>query len=89
LKLIRFIEILCLSFILLVCSIKAKNGRIRDYDIEIGNYKTGSKNQITDVKGVRVGHYTFIEGVDIRTGVTAILPHGANIFQYSHKAHKE
>jgi L-aminopeptidase/D-esterase-like protein len=29
-------------------------------------------NAITDVAGVRVGHFTPIEGDDIRTGVTAI-----------------
>ena len=35
---------------------------------------------ITDVAGVKVGHTTIIEGSDIRTGVTAILPHDGNIF---------
>jgi D-aminopeptidase len=36
---------------------------------------------ITDVAGVKVGHVTLIEGDDIRTGVTAILPHDGNLFQ--------
>ena len=31
---------------------------------------------ITDVEGIGVGHVTIIEGDDIRTGVTAILPRG-------------
>src|SRR5205085_2034050 len=35
----------------------------------------------TDVEGVRVGHATLIKGDDVRTGVTAILPHGGNLFQ--------
>jgi D-aminopeptidase len=34
---------------------------------------------ITDVPGVRVGHRTLIDG-DIRTGVTAIVPHDGNLF---------
>ena len=36
--------------------------------------------RITDVPGVRVGHATILEGDSIRTGVTAILPHGGNLF---------
>lgn len=55
--------------------------RTRDYGIEIGVLKTGKLNAITDVSGVKVGHTTLIEGDSIRTGVTAILPHSANIFQ--------
>jgi D-aminopeptidase len=46
-----------------------------------GILATGPLNDITDVAGVRVGHFTLIEGDDIRTGVTAILPHGGNIYQ--------
>ncbi|MEK7833197.1 MAG: P1 family peptidase, partial [Acidobacteriota bacterium] len=38
-------------------------------------------NAITDVEGVLVGHATLIKGSDVRTGVTAILPHGGNLFQ--------
>jgi D-aminopeptidase len=38
-------------------------------------------NAITDVAGVRVGQVTLVEGDSIRTGVTAILPHGGNLFQ--------
>ena len=41
----------------------------------------GPLNAITDVAGVRVGHVTLIEGDGVRTGVTAILPHGGNLFQ--------
>jgi D-aminopeptidase len=46
-----------------------------------GLLPTGPLNAITDVAGVKVGHFTLIEGDDIRTGVTAILPHGGNLFQ--------
>lgn len=42
---------------------------------------TGRLNAITDVAGVKVGHATLIEGDNVRTGVTAILPHNANIFK--------
>ncbi|MEN6618545.1 MAG: P1 family peptidase [Rikenellaceae bacterium] len=55
--------------------------RVRDYGIETGVFKTGKNNAITDVEGVKVGHVTLIEGDDIRTGVTAIIPHDGNIFR--------
>jgi D-aminopeptidase len=41
----------------------------------------GPLNAITDVNGVLVGHATLIEGDSVRTGVTAILPHGDDLFQ--------
>ncbi len=55
--------------------------RARDLGIEPGAFPTGALNAITDVAGVRVGHTTIIEGDTVRTGVTAILPHGGNLFQ--------
>jgi D-aminopeptidase len=55
--------------------------RIRDLGVRPGVLPTGKWNAITDVGGVRVGHRTLIEGESIRTGVTAILPHGGNLFQ--------
>jgi D-aminopeptidase len=57
-----------------------QNTMPRDYGILIGTYETGKNNAITDVQGVKVGHTTLIEGDDIRTGVTAILPYDGNIF---------
>lgn len=59
----------------------AAKKRARQYGIKIGILEPGPYNAITDVKGVRVGHCTLIEGENIRTGVTAILPHEGNIFQ--------
>ena len=47
----------------------------------IGSLPPGPLNAITDVAGVRVGHATLIRGDNVRTGVTAILPHGGNLFQ--------
>lgn len=56
-------------------------GRLRDFGIEPGIFHPGTYNAITDVPGVRVGQVTLIEGDDIRTGVTAIVPHEGNIFR--------
>jgi len=55
--------------------------RMREFGIETGIIEPGQWNAITDVAGVRVGQVTLIEGEDIRTGVTAILPHAGNIYQ--------
>jgi D-aminopeptidase len=55
--------------------------RARELGIIPGSLPTGPLNAITDVAGVCVGHHTLFEGTDIRTGVTAILPHGGNLFQ--------
>jgi len=54
--------------------------RIRDLGMAPGVLAPGTLNAITDVAGVRVGHATLIDGDAIRTGVTAILPHGGNLF---------
>lgn len=54
--------------------------RPRDLGIAFGTMKAGPLNAITDVAGVRVGHCTLKTGDDIRTGVTAVLPHGDNLF---------
>jgi len=63
--------------------------RARDIGVDIGIFKTGAHNAITDVAGVAVGQVTIVEGVGplvpgkgpVRTGVTLILPHGGNIFR--------
>lgn len=55
--------------------------RARETGLKIGILPVGALNSITDVAGVRVGHITIIRGENIRTGVTAILPHGGNLFQ--------
>ena len=54
--------------------------RARDLGIVVGVFEPGRHNAITDVDGVLVGHTTVIEGDDIRTGVTAIRPHGGNLY---------
>ncbi len=68
---------------------KSERPRTRDIGIDIGIFLPGEFNAITDVKGVKVGHCTLIEGKGVlkpgegpvRTGVTAILPHDGNIFK--------
>ncbi len=54
--------------------------RLADLGYRIGDIPTGGTNAITDVAGVQVGHETVCIGDDIRTGVTAIQPHGGNVF---------
>ncbi|MEW7291888.1 DmpA family aminopeptidase [Aquimarina sp. 2304DJ70-9] len=68
--------------VLVSSNVLSQQKRARDYGIEIGVLKPGKNNAITDVDGVQVGHETIIEGNDVRTGVTAILPHTGNIFQH-------
>lgn len=58
-----------------------KQIRVREAGITIGVLQPGALNSITDVPGVRVGHTTLLAGDSVRTGVTAILPHGSNLFQ--------
>jgi D-aminopeptidase len=55
--------------------------RVRELGISPGILPVGKLNAITDVRGVKVGHVTLIEGDDVRTGVTAILPHQGNLYQ--------
>jgi D-aminopeptidase len=55
--------------------------RSRDLGITPGVFSPGPLNAITDVDGVRVGHTTLNVGDRVRTGVTAIVPHGGNVFQ--------
>ena len=55
--------------------------RARDLGYGIGRFPPGPLNAITDVAGVAVGHVTLIEGDRTRTGATAILPHGGNLYQ--------
>lgn len=49
-------------------------------NINIGTLRKGDKNLITDVSGVKVGHIT-LDNKNIKTGVTAILPHDGNLFK--------
>lgn len=54
--------------------------RARELGIAPGLFPAGRLNALTDVAGVRVGHATLVEGERVRTGVTAVLPHGGNTY---------
>jgi D-aminopeptidase len=56
--------------------------RARDIGLVVGIFPTGPLNAITDVAGVKVGHSTIIQGDDIRTGVTAIIPGPGNLYTH-------
>src|SRR4029077_3033801 len=59
----------------------ATRPRALDLGLKIGILPTGPLDAITDVAGVEVGHTTVISGDNIRTGVTAVLPHSGNILR--------
>lgn len=74
----RWTLVVCLAGLL---SAQGLRPRARDVGIAPGRLPPGRWNAITDVPGVRVGHATVIRGAEFRTGVTAVLPHGGNLFQ--------
>src|ERR671936_1634035 len=59
--------------------------RARELGIAIGADAPGTRNAITDVDGVLVGHTTLIEGDDVRTGVTVIVPPETPLFAGCHR----
>lgn len=59
----------------------ARRRSARELGVIVGILVPGPRNAITDVTGVRVGHTTIVRGDSINTGVTAILPHGGNVFR--------
>ena len=69
-----------LSALLLLPGAAAAQTRARDLGVKPGIFRPGHLNAITDVSGVRVGHTTVIEGDSVRTGITALFPHGGNPF---------
>lgn len=66
---------------LLAASSAAAGPRAREAGVVIGVLPAGPLNAITDVGGVRVGQVTLADGTKVNTGVTAVLPHGGNLFQ--------
>jgi D-aminopeptidase len=78
----------CCAFTLFVAfslnmdaQITPERPRAREAGIVIGSLSPGPLNAITDVAGVRVGQVTVVEGERVHTGVTAIFPHGGNVFR--------
>jgi len=77
-------SIFCIAIIVLSMGIIAHSQnrpRARELGITVGVLPPGPLNAITDVDGVLVGHTTLVRGDNVRTGVTAILPHGGNLFR--------
>jgi D-aminopeptidase len=59
--------------------------RARDLGIRIDDLEPGSLDAITDVAGTRVGHTTLVEGEDVRTGVTVVVPAELPVFAGTHR----
>jgi D-aminopeptidase len=73
-----------LSLLLLISFAAAQNTarpRCKDLGLRVGILPSGPLDAITDVSGVSVGHTTIIHGDDVRTGVTAIVPHPGNLYR--------
>lgn len=75
-------HLLTFYFLFIFLSGYGQTLRPREAGIIIGVLPAGKMNAITDVDGVRVGHVTRMEGTNIRTGITAIIPHTDNVFQH-------
>ncbi len=69
-----------LAMTALTTQVPAQRARARDLGVKPGIFAPGRLNAITDVAGVRVGQTTVVQGDNVRTGITAILPHGGNLF---------
>ena len=76
-------QLLTFALIMLAgLSVQGQNRpRAREAGLKVGILPAGPLNAITDVTGVLVGHTTVVRGDNVRTGVTAILPHGGNLFR--------
>ena len=73
-----------LAFGLMAIAITTPAGaqqRARTLGLAPGVFRPGLHNAITDVAGVRVGHETVTLGDSVRTGVTAIFPHGGDLYR--------
>jgi len=69
------------TLLLAAMPVSAEQKNLREYGVAIGVMQPGQWNAITDVPGVQVGQKTLIQGDQVRTGVTAVLPYRGNIFQ--------
>jgi D-aminopeptidase len=76
----KFLSFIVCTF-LFISALAQERKPAEAYGIRIGVMQKGPTNSIVDVAGVKVGHVTLIIADSIRTGVTAILPHGNNLFQ--------
>src|ERR1041384_4690499 len=74
------IAVFAFTIVAMTTSAEAQRLHAGDLGVKPGVFQPGKYNAITDVAGVRVGQTTIVEGDSVRTGVTAILPHGGNLF---------
>ena len=80
---VRRLRLAPLFLLLVVSALAAQQARprARDAGLVLGSLSPGPLNAITDVAGVRVGQVTVTDGDSVNTGVTAVLPHGGNLFR--------
>lgn len=69
------------TLLMTVSAVASAAPRAREAGVRIGILQPGPLNAITDVTGVEVGQVTIVRGDHVHTGVTAVLPHGGNLFQ--------
>ena len=82
-KIIGFIQVLLATVLVMSDRVPQEKPRprAREAGVIVGVLSPGPLNAITDVGGVSVGNTTLILGDNVRTGVTAILPHNGNLFR--------
>jgi len=80
-KPIRFTGVLIVLAVASALAQSEPRPRAREIGLAPGVFAPGPLNAITDVTGVSVGHATLIEGDNVRTGVTVVVPHAGNVFQ--------
>src|SRR3989441_3678425 len=81
---ISYAVLLCATPLLVAAALQPQGQerrRARSLGITPGVLAPGPLDAITDVAGVAVGHTTLVTGDSVRTGVTAVHPHGGNLFQ--------
>jgi D-aminopeptidase len=78
---------MAVAILLLTCNAHPQNAtsnprpRAPQLGLKVGVLPSGPLDAITDVAGVAVGHTTIIRGDNIRTGITAVLPHSGNLYR--------
>ncbi|MGB2698614.1 MAG: P1 family peptidase [Candidatus Zixiibacteriota bacterium] len=79
--LVFFISFFMPGLIAFCAQLNSFRPTVKELGIDVGILISGPGNAITDVGGLKVGNFTLWEGDNIRTGITAVLPHSENIFQ--------